>query len=328
MDDLVKEIRKMKFESGYTITKISETLNIGIGKIKYYTSKKYDTILHNKENRAKAEEEFKDLVIKYLPFSNSLNHLCNNLGLRGVDGYYKKIKRIISENNLSTEHFGTLKIKKDDIHRNKFTAISDEEFFVKGHKRHGESIIKRLIDNKQKEYKCEKCGISQWMGSPLRLQVHHINGNHNDNRIENIQLLCPNCHTQTDTYARKNVGVNGGFKVTKRTKEILNGGKNTFVPKDIKELEETVSLIKPEEKKYCLWCGKEITSGKKYCSHECSEKASRKFEVDAIQLLEDIKTLKSYRAVGRKYNVSDNAVRKRCIKLEIINEVEKYITKR
>ena len=66
------------------------------------------------KERAKkiAEEEFENLVKEYLPLSNSLNNLCNYLGLKGVDGYYKKIKNIIKKYNLSTEHFGTLKLKK------------------------------------------------------------------------------------------------------------------------------------------------------------------------------------------------------------------------
>ena len=71
-----------------------------IEKAKRVTCKRYDEILRKKEIRQKAEEEFVELVKKYLPISNSLNHLCNNLGLKGVDGYYKKLKRIIRENGL------------------------------------------------------------------------------------------------------------------------------------------------------------------------------------------------------------------------------------
>ena len=52
-------------------------------------------------------------------------------------------------------------------------------------------------------YKCEICGISDWMGKPITLQVHHKNGIHIDNSIDNLQLLCPNCHSQTDTFCNK-----------------------------------------------------------------------------------------------------------------------------
>ena len=329
MEELIRKIRELKFEKGYTNKEISKELNITIDKAKRVTCKRYNDILQRKKIREDAEKEFVEMVKKYLPVSNSLNNLCYNLGLKGVDGYYKKLKRIIEENNLSTEHFGTIRIKKEGRYRNRFTAMPDEEFFNNGCNRSGDSILKRLVEGGYKEYKCEGCKTTEWMGKPLRLQVHHINGDHYDNRIENIQILCPNCHSQTDTYARNNVINGGGFKVTKRAEEILNGEENSFVAKDIDEIKKSISLIPTKEKKYCIRCGKEINGdGEKYCSHECSEAASRKFEVTAPQLIEDFKDLRSYRAVGRKYNVSDNAIKKRCIKFGIIGEIEKYIVKR
>ena len=56
----------------------------------------------------------------------------------------------------------------------------------------------------KKEQKCEKCGLTEWMGKPIVLQLDHINGDNRDNRIENLRLLCPNCHSQTETFCRKN----------------------------------------------------------------------------------------------------------------------------
>ena len=284
MDELIRKIREMKFEQGCSNSEISHMFGVTIEKVKRVTCKRYDEILKKKEIRKKAEEEFVDLVKKYLPVSNSLNHLCNNLGLKGVDGYYKKLNRIIEEYNLSTEHFGTIKLSNNGGGRNKYTAMSDEEFFVKGVKRHGESIIKRLVDGGYKEYKCEgdNCGINEWNGKPLRLQVHHINGDHNDNRIENLQLLCPNCHTQTDTYARSNVVNTNGFKITKRVKEISN------------------------------------------IEHKQKNKLNMATEI----LIEDFKSLKSFSAVGKKYGVSDNAIRKKTKKLGIYDEIRQFITPR
>ena len=52
-------------------------------------------------------------------------------------------------------------------------------------------------------YACTTCGINEWQGKPLTLHLDHINGINNDNRIENLRLLCPNCHSQTETYGRR-----------------------------------------------------------------------------------------------------------------------------
>lgn len=64
-------------------------------------------------------------------------------------------------------------------------------------------LKERLFSEGIKECKCECCGISEWQGKPISLQLHHINGNHNDNRLENLQILCPNCHSQTDNFSSK-----------------------------------------------------------------------------------------------------------------------------
>jgi len=58
------------------------------------------------------------------------------------------------------------------------------------------------VENKVKKYICEKCGIVEWQGKLIRFHLDHINGNHTDNTVENLRLLCPNCHSQTDTYCR------------------------------------------------------------------------------------------------------------------------------
>jgi DNA-binding CsgD family transcriptional regulator len=67
----------------------------------------------------------------------------------------------------------------------------------------------RLLKEGLKENRCERCGLIDWAGEPLTLALHHINGRRNDNRLENLALLCPNCHSQTSNYAGRN-GRGGG----------------------------------------------------------------------------------------------------------------------
>jgi Zn finger protein HypA/HybF involved in hydrogenase expression len=68
-------------------------------------------------------------------------------------------------------------------------------------------LKERLVQEGLKEYKCECCGISEWMNKPISLQLHHLNGIHNDNRLNNLQLLCPNCHSQTENFGTKGKGL-------------------------------------------------------------------------------------------------------------------------
>jgi DNA-binding transcriptional ArsR family regulator len=71
------------------------------------------------------------------------------------------------------------------------------------------NLKRRLVREGLKEPRCELCGIAEWQGKPLSLALHHINGEGHDNRLENLQLLCPNCHSQTDNFSGRNGGRKG-----------------------------------------------------------------------------------------------------------------------
>ena len=63
----------------------------------------------------------------------------------------------------------------------------------------------RLFKAGLKENKCEICGISEWLGQPIKCELHHKDGNRTNHKLENLQILCPNCHSQTDTYRALNI---------------------------------------------------------------------------------------------------------------------------
>lgn len=142
------------------------------------------------------------------------------------------------------------------------------------------SLKRRLIQENIIEDKCSECSLSKvWNNKPINLQLDHINGIRNDNRIENLRLLCPNCHSQTHTFAGRNLPI----------------------------------------KYSCLDCGarisKENTRCKK-CSSILNGIKSRKFEITKEELINLIKQYPMTK-VGSILGVSDNAVRKRCKRLGI-----------
>jgi DNA-binding transcriptional ArsR family regulator len=76
-----------------------------------------------------------------------------------------------------------------------------ETYLVAGRAVNRTHLKGRLLAEGLKSNECERCGISEWRGSPLSLALHHVNGDGRDNRLENLMLLCPNCHSQTENFA-------------------------------------------------------------------------------------------------------------------------------
>ena len=86
-------------------------------------------------------------------------------------------------------------------YKNKWTL---EEYLQNSSDIQTNKVKKKILEEGIKEHKCECCGLTTWLNQPIPLELHHIDGDRTNNKIENYQLLCPNCHAFTDSYREKN----------------------------------------------------------------------------------------------------------------------------
>jgi predicted transcriptional regulator len=93
--------------------------------------------------------------------------------------------------------------KRGDL-RTRPAAMPLEELLASGTPRGRHNVKLRLLSSGLKTARCELCGLTEWRGSPLSFSLHHVNGDRHDNRLENLQLLCANCHSQTDNFGVRN----------------------------------------------------------------------------------------------------------------------------
>lgn len=150
-------------------------------------------------------ERTKEDYIIAIKSSKNYAEALRKLGIIDKGGNYRIIKNAAEKYDIDLSHFKREawnkgkkieKPKKQDI----------KKILVKNSCYQSYKLKNRLISEGIKEHKCENpdCGLTEWNGKPIPLELHHINGNNTDNRLENLMLLCPNCHAQTDNYRGKN----------------------------------------------------------------------------------------------------------------------------
>lgn len=152
---------------------------------------------------------------------------------------------------------------------------SDQEYFATGVKRNGANTRKRLIKDGHLKNMCYHCGIGpEWNGKPMNMTVEHIDGNNLNNSLENLTLICANCHTQTDTFSGRNMKV-------KRQPAIFK----------------------------CKTCNVEKKTKSPQCK-KCAGAGRYKIDWPDREQLRNLVKSTSYTSVGKLLGVSDNAVRK------------------
>ena len=218
------------------------------------------------------KEEFAKIITNSKTVADILRHF----GLPTKGSSYKTIKKRIQEDNIDDSHIPKGRGSNRGIELGFRPKRPLSEILCKNSTFNSYHLKNRLVREGILKKQCNKCGIeSSWQNEPLSLTIDHINGDSHDNRLSNLRLLCPNCHSQTPTFGSKSWN----------------------------------------KKRYnCKQCGKNITKySKTSLCRSCASRTFNRRKVDIRPpknvLLKEIAEM-GYCNTGRKYGVSDNAIRK------------------
>ena len=216
--------------------------------------------------------------------SRSYAEALRRLGMCGSGNNWQTLKTYATEIwMIPVDHFDPHAASREALSRNWRTPRALTEILVESSTFSRSQLKRRLYEAGLKTRRCELCGQSeQWLGRPMSLILDHVNGVRDDNRLENLRIVCPNCAATLETHCGRNVD---------RTRP-------------------------------CATCGAEFTpagSKQRHCSHRCgslseasqrAQRAGRRVERPPYEQLVAEIAATSWSAVGRRYGVSDNAVRK------------------
>jgi len=144
----------------------------------------------------------KEQLTEAVKNSISIRQVITKLNLIPAGGNYATVKRYIEYYSIDTSHFkgqGHSKGKSVGFKRPLDDYLSNK-FSIQSYK-----LKNRLLKENVFDRKCYSCGETSWLNSPIPLELEHIDGNHLNNNLDNLTLLCPNCHALTNTYRGKNI---------------------------------------------------------------------------------------------------------------------------
>lgn len=165
-----------------------------------------------------SDEEFIRLIKESHNISEVLFKL--KLSVKGNTWGYTNVRQRMRELGINGNSFiGISPLKGKGV---KFgDSILNEELFTENCSHARNILRKRIILDKLIDYKCAICGIDSWNGKELSLELDHINGVNNDNRLENLRFLCPNCHSQTSTYGSRNSNKKIHYNLSKKERQLI-----------------------------------------------------------------------------------------------------------
>lgn len=193
----------------------------------------------------------------------------------------------------------------------------------------GGELLTHLI--KIRGRKCECCQNTEWLNQPINLQVHHIDGDKTNNELNNLQLLCLNCHSYTNNFGSKNkkqkeyitddelqtaLENNSSIRQALLSLNLSDAGGNyaraRYLVNDRKiEIGKNLNIDIKSKENYCKKCGIAILPSSTYCI-KCLGLVNRTVERPSKEeLKQQIRTI-PFTQIGAKYGVSDNAIRSWC----------------
>lgn len=260
-------------------------------------------------------KERENFYINLIKNSNSLIEVCRKANIVPTTGNYNTLKKVIKDNQINISHF-----KRFGAISNSGAKKDTSEYLIKGSKITSFKLKNKLLKEGYKEYKCEKCGNIEWYGKPIPLELHHINGDNTDNRLENLQMLCPNCHSFTDTYGGKNQKINTIKRHCKTCGKELHSGqkvycsiecrypiskdeivKNSYTKESIKSISKETSHSERTVKKVLNENGIIVNKNK-----QIKENNDKKIP----SIVDSLRRTKSFSGTAREFGVSDNAIKK------------------
>lgn len=257
----------------------------------------YKKIIFNVKNLQIMSNYSKEILEKIIKESYSWAEVLRKLKSLGYSSSRSTLYGQKEQWNLDIKHFTGPRWNKGKS-KEETALIPIEEITKLGVAYKSNTLKQRLIELKLKEWKCEICGnTGEWNGQSLVLELHHINGNHFDNRLENLQILCPNCHSQTKGHRRR------GKKFT------------------------GVKLKPPGFTLICNHCGKEFISdrrNRKFCSNECYINFRRHITPQDVNIKANVTKEMLLECCNKYNNITDVANHFNTSRTNVRNWLRKY----